>query len=255
MVKPRKNIIGQRFGSLVVLEQVEDYVNPNSGEHYARYKCRCDCGNVIEVTQNNLGRSSTNCGCKRSDGHLKGIARPNRRKHCKYDLESEDYAIGYTLKGEPFWFDKEDYDKVKNYCWHYDDHGYVTALERGTRKRIFLHTLVKGVAPDGMVIDHKEHPRTPGHKIDNRKQNLEFKTHSQNNMNMHIPKRNTSGAKGVNLNKGGGWQARICVSGVRHYLGTFKEFADAVKARKEAEKKYYGRHNLDANNPQTERSN
>ena len=34
-----------------------------------------------------------------------------------YDLSGE-YGIGYTLKGEEFYFDLEDYDKIKDYCWH-----------------------------------------------------------------------------------------------------------------------------------------
>lgn len=30
-----------------------------------------------------------------------------------YDLSGE-YGIGYTTKGEEFWFDLEDYDKIKS---------------------------------------------------------------------------------------------------------------------------------------------
>ena len=33
-----------------------------------------------------------------------------------YDLTG-DYGIGYTKEGDEFWFDKEDYEKIKKYIW------------------------------------------------------------------------------------------------------------------------------------------
>lgn len=54
------------------------------------------------------------------------------------------------------------------------------------------------------------------------------------------PKDNTSGCKGVcwDCNKQK-WYARIGIQGRNIHLGRFDDFQDAVKARKEAEKKYY----------------
>ena len=40
-VRPRENLIGQKFGMLIVLEQIEDYVRPN-GQREAQYRCQCD---------------------------------------------------------------------------------------------------------------------------------------------------------------------------------------------------------------------
>ena len=37
----------------------------------------------------------------------------------KYDLSGE-YGIGYDSNGQKFYFDLEDYDKIKNYCWYED---------------------------------------------------------------------------------------------------------------------------------------
>lgn len=47
---------------------------------------------------------------------------------------------------------------------------------------------------------------------------------------------NTSGVPGVDwLTRKQRWRASICFKGKRHYLGSYTEFDDAVKARKRAE--------------------
>lgn len=160
----------------------------------------------------------------------------------KYDL-SGDYGIGWTAKGEEFWFDKEDYDLIKNYSWHYSSNGYVVSTEKKTKNKIALHRLVMGNIPEKMVVDHLVHPKGREHKIDNRKSNLEIKTQSQNNMNANTYCTSSSGVRGVTydskINK---WQARICINYKRIHLGWFDNINDAIIAREEAEKKYYGKY-------------
>ena len=51
---------------------------------------------------------------------------------------------------------------------------------------------------------------------------------------------NTSGVPGVDwLRKAGRWRATICFCGKRHYLGRFVNFEDAVRVRKEAERRFF----------------
>ncbi|MCD8355067.1 MAG: transcriptional regulator [Clostridia bacterium] len=58
---PLKDWIGKRFGRLEVLT----YVGKDRGCHM--WRCRCDCGKVIETRQSNLQSGcTTSCGCKRS---------------------------------------------------------------------------------------------------------------------------------------------------------------------------------------------
>lgn len=168
------------------------------------------------------------------------------KQYNKYDLSGE-YGIGWTNKGEEFWFDLEDYDKIKDYCWHYNQWGHLITTERGGTKRIFLHRLVMEPIPQGMVVDHKKHLNGTSNKIDNRKSNLEIKTNQQNAMNHCIHSNNTSGCSGVTLN-GNKWIARIGFKNQRITLGYFENYEDAVKARKEAEEKYYGQYSYDNNN-------
>lgn len=53
------NLIGRRFGKLIVLK--------DSGKRYRRavlWECRCDCGNIIYKTGNNLlSGNNKSCGC------------------------------------------------------------------------------------------------------------------------------------------------------------------------------------------------
>ncbi|WP_322172944.1 hypothetical protein [Acutalibacter caecimuris] len=55
-------------------------------------------------------------------------------------------------------------------------------------------------------------------------------------------KNNTSGVPGVDwLPKKGLWRATICFKGKRHYLGSYRKFEDAVKARKRGEEEFHDR--------------
>lgn len=57
------NLIGKRFGKLVVLKRDKDYIRPN-GQHGTKWECQCDCGNIISTLGNSLLRGFTvSCGC------------------------------------------------------------------------------------------------------------------------------------------------------------------------------------------------
>lgn len=248
MVKVQKNLVGEHFGKLTVIRQVEDYVTPQ-GVHCAKWECKCSCGSqrlVYATTFNLKHNKCPSCGCSRKQ------PKPKSRKYNRYNLSGE-YGIGYTDKGEEFWFDLEDYDKIKDYYWSYDSHGYVITQERSgeKRKRILLHRLVMGNIPSNLVVDHRRHPPRTDHKIDNRKSNLQIKTNSQNMMNTHPYTTTRSGVLGVTYDKTSNkWQSRIGINGKRIHLGWFDNKDDTIKARKEAEVKYFGNYRFDVCNAQ-----
>lgn len=63
MSKSRKDLIGQRFGRLVVTDTADDYVSPK-GSKSVMWKCHCDCGNDIVVRQTALiNNGQQSCGC------------------------------------------------------------------------------------------------------------------------------------------------------------------------------------------------
>ena len=166
----------------------------------------------------------------------------------QYDL-SGDFGIGYTRKGEPFWFDLSDYDRIKDVCWSYTNRGYLGGRIRGSKKFVLFHRYIFDEIPKGKQVDHIVHPKDPEKKYDNRRSNLRFVSPSQNAHNHVKFSHNTSGVNGVqwdsSLNK---WRANIWVNNKKIYLGVSKNFEEAVKIRKRGEKKYFGSFAYDANN-------
>ena len=62
-----KNIIGQKFGRLLVLERVENYIQPN-GRKRTRYKCQCDCGKIYVADGQHLIHGDViSCGCLKNE--------------------------------------------------------------------------------------------------------------------------------------------------------------------------------------------
>lgn len=225
-----KDLKGQRFGRLVVIERAENFILP-SGQPQTAWLCQCDCGNILKTRSFSLTNGTTkSCGCL-----AKELRVARMKKYNTYDLSGE-YGIGYTSKGEEFYFDLEDYDKIKDYCWNKHKE-YITT--RNVSGYILFHRLVMGISDENIAVDHINH-----NKSDNRKNNLRFVTDSQNSMNRCISSHNTSGITGVNKCNGK-WTARIGVNTKRIFLGNYDNFFEAVKARKEAEEKYYKEYSYD----------
>lgn len=237
ILKIRKDLTGKKFGKLTVLSQNEnDYVSP-CGRKAALWNCICECGNKCVKNGWYLTKGDTqSCGCIENEIKAKR-GKEMFEKHNVYDL-SGDYGIGYTEEHEEFWFDKEDYEKIKDYYWSYDSNGYVASRDEN-RKTIKLHRIVMN-AKETDIVDHVKHPPRKEHKFDNRKQNLRFVTLSQNSMNQHLRTNNTSGITGVSWHKGKQkWCASIGINRKQIALGSFAKFEDAVLARKNAEEKYF----------------
>ena len=156
----------------------------------------------------------------------------------------DDYVIMYTSKGVQFLVDLEDFERIRKYYWGNDKDGYFVHGFRinGKCGKIKLHRFIMN-CPDNMVVDHIHGKES---RFDNRKSNLRLATISQNGMNRETSVNNTSGAVGVSWHKQTGkWTARIQIDKKRINLGLFDNFDDAVKARKEAEEKYFGEWSYD----------
>lgn len=104
-----KNMVGERFGRLLVIERADDYVAP-SGKHHVMWKCLCDCGNSTTVDAGQLSSGKTkSCGClhreKLDTGNVKHGGRydrlykvfANMKNRC-YNENSRDYAY-YGARG------------------------------------------------------------------------------------------------------------------------------------------------------------
>lgn len=221
----KTNYIGKKFNKLTITSLYKE-----NGKTYC--DCTCECGNNkkhMRFDSVKSGRSKS-CGCN----NIEQVTKLGKlsKKYNKYDLSGE-YGVGYTSKGEEFYFDLEDYEKIKNYCWRINNYGYLVSGS------FILHRIVMNLNDSNFVIDHINH-----NKFDCRKKNLRICTVSQNGMNMLKPSDNKSGCKGVlfhkTINK---WKAFIGINNKSIHLGYFDDFNEAVKARKDAEVKYYGEYN------------
>ena len=145
-----------------------------------------------------------------------------------------------TSKGEEFYFDLEDYDKIKDYCWHKSKQGYIVAntlkpeRDKTNKNVISLHVIVMG-EKEGYVVDHQNRQ-----KNDCRKENLRYATHTENCRNISVAKDNTSGIIGVMRRENNKYRSRIRVDGKLIDLGTYSNLEDAIKVRLKAEKEYFG---------------
>lgn len=114
--------------------------------------------------------------------------------------------------------------------WMAHDNGwgvYAVASNQKTK----LHRFVMD-APKYKLVDHKN-----GDRLDNRKSNLHFVSHAENNRNQKRRKNNQSGAMGVYLEKDSElWAAQIHIGNTKIFLGRYEKRSEANIARFAAEK-------------------
>lgn len=209
-----KELKGQRFGRLFVLE--ESYKINGKGKRLKAWKTVCDCGNVCVVLTASL-----------MSGNTKG---------CGHDCK----ALIHPLRGTPTqvsWSKMMSrvnghYDSVKD-CWV-----DVTVCDRwnpskGGSFENFAEDM--GPRPEGCTLN-----RVRGAKIYS-KETCEWATLSLQSFDQRRSNNNTSGRTGVRWRKDRNvWEAVITVDKkvIQLYYG--ESFEMAVKAREEAEVKYYG---------------
>lgn len=214
-----KDLSGQKFGRLLVLR----FAYSKNKKKY--WWCQCDCKSPEKaIDSGNLKNGSTlSCGC-----WIREVTSKRSKKYNDYKLDG-DYGIGYTLKNEEFWFDLEDYSKIKNCCWFINIDGYVCTSIDG--EYITFHNFVTGYK----ITDHQN-----GIRHDNRKNNLRKATDMQNAMNRGKRSDNTSGYIGVSWDKRSDkWVAQIQFNKEKIHLGYFANIKDAIIARQNAELKYF----------------
>lgn len=95
------DITGKRFGRLVAIEPANERAT-NGG---IRWKCICDCGNIVYPTMNNLKRKhTTSCGCAKEDFI----------ESCKIDIIGKKFGYLTVLNEEGL--QKGERRKVKCLC-------------------------------------------------------------------------------------------------------------------------------------------
>jgi hypothetical protein len=224
-----------KYGKITVIKRMEKAKNG-----HIQWLCKCDCGNEKLIVGSSLTSGRTrSCGC------MSCIVVHNRKQNT-YDLSGE-YGIGYTISGEEFYFDLNDYEKIKDYCWYLSSDGYVKTNkyvdELSRQIKLFMHRLIFDDLKNNEMVDHIYHK-----KNDNRKSQLRIVSNQQNNFNHGLSKNNTSNHTGVYWHKKHNkWEALICYDKRIIYLGLYDLYEEAVNAREDAEIKYFKQYKYQMN--------
>ena len=134
-------------------------------------------------------------------------------------------------------------EKYLNPCTNYKGYKWIDLVRRPKRERIQVHVMVASCFIDNpdnkLFVDHINED-----KADNCVSNLRWATNSENQRNItKLRSTNTSGCVGVTSKTYKGlhwkWCARISLHNERIILGHFDDYNDAVKARRDAERKYF----------------
>ena len=233
-----QDLTGMVFGKLTVIKRADDYVSKR-GYRRARWLCECSCSDHSKTTvfeQDLLKNNGTrSCGCLARERTTE-----SNKKYNKYQLNLQDdngtYGVGYCSNtGREFYFDMDDYDKIKDYCWHEhiinNTYYALEAYERKTKQMIRMNWLIVG-----KNYDHSD--RNP---MNNRKYNLREATSQENARNHSKQRNNTSGFTGVSWHSTKMvWVASIIINKKKIHLCSSVNKEDAIKARLEAEAKYFG---------------
>lgn len=147
----------------------------------------------------------------------------------KVQIDADDYDRVMALK---WWLDRGQIKK-RNKIYFY--HSFY--VSRHKTCNVALHRFILGLShKDGYLCDHIN-----GDTLDNRKCNLRKCTNTENSRNAKRPVTNTTGYKGVYLNKPTNkYVARITVDNKKILLGYYSDPKEAYTAYCEASKKYHG---------------
>lgn len=246
-----EDLTGNKYGELVVI----GYSHKKHSHSF--WNCKCSCGNydIFNVTQLKNGKvlKCRECSKKEKENIKNELyieKQEESTKKFKDKIINRKKYNNYTIKNEIVIIDDEliisieDLEKVKsiNRAWYKNKSGYWLVTKNN--EDIFLHRFLMDLPnrydeKTKLIVDHIN-----GNRNDNRRCNLRVIQKEINPINCKIYSNNTSGQKGVSylkrLNK---WQVNINVNKKSIYLGVYSDFDEAVRVRKEAEKKYFGEYN------------
>ena len=218
------DLTGKRFCKLVSQYRVE---NDKYGN--VVWFCKCDCGKTKNALACRLKNGTVkSCGCLHKEIMKKALHKTN-----KYDLSGE-YGVGWTNNtNQKFFFDLEDFDKIKNFCWVENDQGYIIARNKDGEKplNIRMHRLVTNF--EYKIVDHSNTRR-----YDNRKDNLRECTKQTNNINRDVNINNKLGEKGI-YKLGNSYQAKIS-KGNKTFTKNSDDLNFLKKWRHNKEQELYG---------------
>lgn len=163
-----------------------------------------------------------------------------QKAYQKKDIKNTYNVVGeitylYDSSGNEIIIDTEDFEKVRPFRWTQRKTCGRYVLANSKKSKIYLHRYILGVKSFEMKVDHINH-----NPLDNRKSNLRVCTNQENSFN-----RINQNSEGVSYRKDKKkWRAYIMVNYKQISLGHYLTKEEAIQARKEGVKKYYGEYAL-----------
>ena len=194
----RKDLAGQKFGKLVVLQKTDKKKNGS-----LLWKCRCDCGNICFKPTNELNSGfAASCGCAWRQSVIKSGERFGRL----VALEPTKKRSGKSV----VWKCRCDCGSIYEVRATSLQSGHVESCGCIKAELDKVKPLNNLTYQDNTCIEFLEKISIP-------------------------TKSNTTGVRGVTLKPNGKYQARLTFRKKCYYLGQFKTLEEAAKARKQAE--------------------
>lgn len=194
-----KDLSGQRFGKLTVLASTEKRMDSGS----VVWKCRCDCGNIAEVSARRLVRGKVrSCGC---------LSKPLRKDYIGKRFGRLTVLEYAGTAGELSKTGKANYWKCRCDCGKESIVSQTELQNGGTQscgcllkdRTVEVLKLLEGTSVTILERNKKQ-----------------------------LRKNNKSGYTGVFHTSNGKWAAYINFKKKRYWLGRFSNKEDAIKARK-----------------------
>lgn len=209
-----KNLTGSRAGKLLLLERKIE-------NKKTFYYCQCDCGNKKWIRADNITSKkhpTRSCGCLAKETLFKAK-----------DISGKRFGRLIAIKPT-----KERDKYTSSVIWE-------CKCDCGNNKKVSLSDLRDGgVLSCGCI--KKEYMVKHGKEIGA----IHVKTRIIEDTNIQVigtdklTKSNTSGCKGVSYQASRDkWIAQICFKKKYYFLGRYNKKEDAIKARKEAEEKFF----------------
>lgn len=131
--------------------------------------------------------------------------------------------------------DSDIWEKLKNYCWYENTLGYAASKDYGAKSVFYsMSQLFQIALADWFEIILMG-------TSNNQRKNIRVIPQEKNCKNQVREKATSSGRNGVSFDSHKKkWNSYITLNGNRKNLGYFQNLDDAIKAREEAEIKYFG---------------
>lgn len=225
-----EDLTGQKFGRLtfVKIDEERTRIERDNKRGKTYWICKCDCGNEISTRADHVKSGKiVSCGC-----YYEEFERTITTKDNEIIIDGDIIKIFSSNSDDIFIIDKEDYEKVKNYCWHSNMNGYAQAVVRGSdNKNVLMARIIMDCNDEKLEVDHINHDIK-----DNRKTNLRIVETIQNNWNVK-----TSHLSGISKNNiTNKWEVKINYKLQRINLGKYNSYEEALDIRNKAEDVFFG---------------